>query len=85
MIFNKGWVSICGNIKFYYYSEEDIVNFFPVNRAKENRQELTDTFSIEEMSVSGPEDEDDLHLVPPLPVYKKFGCCGAQTDKCIIM
>ncbi|XP_065167471.1 uncharacterized protein [Atheta coriaria] len=59
-------------------SEEDIVNFFPLSR-KESRvhQELTDTFSIEEMSISGDEDdEEDLHLVPPQAVYKKFACCS---------
>ncbi|KAH0809974.1 hypothetical protein GEV33_012815 [Tenebrio molitor] len=57
-------------------SEEDIVNFFPLSR-KESRihQELTDTFSIEEMSISGDdEEEEDLHLVPPQTVYKKFAC-----------
>ncbi|CAH0550961.1 unnamed protein product [Brassicogethes aeneus] len=46
-------------------SEEDIVNFFPLSR-KESRvhHELTDTFSIEEMSISGDdeEEEDELHL-----------------------
>lgn len=69
-------------------SEEDVVNFFPISRAKDPRQqELTDTFSIEEMSVSGgeEEEEEDLHLVPPTPVYKRFGCCGVQTDRCSLM
>ncbi|XP_076257485.1 uncharacterized protein LOC143194720 isoform X2 [Rhynchophorus ferrugineus] len=66
-------------------SEEDIVNFFPLSR-KESRihQELTDTFSIEEMSISGDEDdEEDLHLVPPQTVYKRFGCCTFSF--CVIM
>lgn len=62
--------------KVHFFSEEDIVNFFPLSR-KESRthQELTDTFSIEEMSISGDEEEDDLHLVPPQTTYKRFGCC----------
>ncbi|CAH1995871.1 unnamed protein product [Acanthoscelides obtectus] len=58
-------------------SEEDIVNFFPLSR-KETRihQELTDTFSIEEMSISGDdEEEEDLHLVPPQTNYRRFKCC----------
>ncbi|KAJ3648869.1 hypothetical protein Zmor_020638 [Zophobas morio] len=66
-------------------SEEDIVNFFPLSR-KESRihQELTDTFSIEEMSISGDdEEEEDLHLVPPQTVYKKFACCPFSF--CVIM
>lgn len=47
-------------------------------------QELTDTFSIEEMSISGDdEEEEDLHLVPPQTVYKKFGCCPMSI--CVIM
>lgn len=67
------------------FSEEDIVNFFPLSR-KESKahQELTDTFSIEEMSISGDdEEEEDLHLVPPQTVYKKFGCCPMSF--CVIM
>ncbi|XP_017769464.1 PREDICTED: uncharacterized protein LOC108557465 [Nicrophorus vespilloides] len=66
-------------------SEEDIVNFFPLSR-KESRvhQELTDTFSIEEMSISGDdEEEEDLHLVPPQTVYKKFACCSFTL--CVIL
>ncbi|XP_019866906.1 uncharacterized protein LOC109595912 [Aethina tumida] len=66
-------------------SEEDIVNFFPLSR-KESRvhQELTDTFSIEEMSISGDdEEEDELNLVPPSKIYKKFGCCPFSF--CVIM
>ncbi|XP_018329666.1 uncharacterized protein LOC108740010 [Agrilus planipennis] len=56
-------------------SEEDIVNFFPLSRKESRKEELTDTFSIEEMSISGDEEEEDLHLVPPQPVYKNFRCC----------
>lgn len=61
------------------FSEEDIANFFPLSR-KESRihhQEITDTFSIEEMSISGDEEEDeeDLHLVPPQTTYKGLKCC----------
>ncbi|CAG9860677.1 unnamed protein product [Phyllotreta striolata] len=58
-------------------SEEDVANFFPHAR-KESKvhQELTDNFSIEEMSISGDEDEEeDLHLVPPTSVRKTFKCC----------
>ncbi|XP_022908166.1 uncharacterized protein [Onthophagus taurus] len=66
-------------------SEEDIVNFFPLSR-KESRvhHELTDTFSIEEMSISGDEDdEEDLHLVPPQTIYRKLTCC--PFSKCVIL
>lgn len=68
----------------FIFSEEDIVNFFPLSR-KESRlhQELTDTFSIEEMSISDDDDEEDLHLVPPQTVYKKFACCPISF--CVIM
>lgn len=72
-------------LNLIYFSEEDIVNFFPLSR-KESRvhQELTDTFSIEEMSISGDdEEEEDLHLVPPQTVYKKFACCPFTF--CVIM
>ncbi|KAL3286368.1 hypothetical protein HHI36_000875 [Cryptolaemus montrouzieri] len=59
-------------------SEEDIINFFPISR-KESRihQEISDTFSIEEMSISGGEDEDeeDLHLIPPQTDFTSFSCC----------
>lgn len=67
----------------FLFSEEDIVNFFPLSR-KESRahQELTDTFSIEEMSISGDE-EEDLHLVPPQPVYRRFACCSFPV--CVIL
>ncbi|KAJ8960180.1 hypothetical protein NQ318_003903, partial [Aromia moschata] len=71
--------------KSYGAVEEDIVNFFPLSR-KESRvhQELTDTFSIEEMSISGDdEEEEDLHLVPPQTVYKRFDCCSFSL--CVIM
>ncbi|XP_060528810.1 uncharacterized protein LOC132703512 [Cylas formicarius] len=65
-------------------SEEDIVNFFPMSRKEsKGHQELTDTFSIEEMSISGDDDEEDLHLVPPQTIYKKFGCCSFNF--CVIM
>lgn len=65
-------------------SEEDIVNFFP-NARKESKvhQELTDTFSIEEMSISGDDEEEDLHLVPPNTVYKTFKCC--MSPSCTII
>ncbi|XP_050509490.1 uncharacterized protein LOC126886582 [Diabrotica virgifera virgifera] len=61
-------------------SEEDIVNFFPQAR-KESKvhHELTDTFSIEEMSISGDDEEEDLHLVPPTTIYKTFKCCPFST------
>ncbi|XP_074036747.1 uncharacterized protein isoform X1 [Leptinotarsa decemlineata] len=65
-------------------SEEDIVNFFPLAR-KESRihHELTDTFSIEEMSISGDDEEEDLHLVPPTTFYKNIKCCSSSC--CAIM
>ncbi|CAH1114345.1 unnamed protein product [Psylliodes chrysocephalus] len=61
-------------------SEEDIANFFPQAR-KESKvhHELTDTFSIEEMSISGDDEEEDLHLVPPTTIYKTFKCCSFST------
>ncbi|XP_044746028.1 uncharacterized protein LOC123307689 [Coccinella septempunctata] len=67
-------------------SEEDIINFFPASR-KDPRvhQEISDTFSIEEMSISGGEDEDeeDLHLIPPQKNFAKFSCC--QCSSCTIV
>ncbi|XP_045470018.1 uncharacterized protein LOC123677503 [Harmonia axyridis] len=63
-------------------SEEDIINFFPAAR-KEPRvhQEISDTFSIEEMSISGAEDEDeeDLHLIPPQQNFSKISCCRCSS------
>lgn len=71
----------------FYTSEEDIVNFFPLSRKESkahHHQELTDTFSIEEMSISGDdEEEEDLHLVPPQTVYRKFGCC--PFNMCVLL
>ncbi|KAK9878544.1 hypothetical protein WA026_022441 [Henosepilachna vigintioctopunctata] len=62
-------------------SEEDIINFFPVSR-KETRvhQEISDTFSIEEMSISGEDDDDeeDLHLIPPQTTISSFSCCKCE-------
>lgn len=56
-------------------SEEDI-NFFPV-KMRDGRQELSDTFSIENLPLSGgEEDEDDLDLLPPQKPHRKWGCCG---------
>lgn len=41
------------------------------------------------MSISGGEDEDeedDLHLVPPTPLNRRFECCmSLPTEKCSIM
>uniref|UniRef100_A0A1B6MUG5 Uncharacterized protein n=1 Tax=Graphocephala atropunctata TaxID=36148 RepID=A0A1B6MUG5_9HEMI len=54
-------------------SDEDI-NFFPVSRMRDGKQELTDTFSIEDFEVT-PE-EDDLDLLPPKPLDRRLLCCG---------
>lgn len=62
-------------------SDEDI-HFFPIKPPI--KQELTDTFSIEEYQVSP--DEDDLNLLPPLPAYQKFTfCCFSINPKCSIL
>lgn len=77
-------------LRLRFYSEEDVANFFPIARAKEvhKHQDLTDTFSIEELSISGDDDEDDLHLVPPAPLRRSYECCklpSAGTEKCSVM
>ena len=62
-------------------SDEDI-HFFPIKPPI--RQELTDTFSIEEYQVSP--DEDDLNLLPPLPTYQRLSlCCFSFNPKCVIL
>ncbi|XP_047000243.1 protein FAM219A [Schistocerca americana] len=64
-------------------SDEDI-NFFPLSRMKDGKQELTDTFSIEDFDVSP--DEDDLNLLPPKPMYQRCICCVIPADwKCNII
>ncbi|CAB3385136.1 Hypothetical predicted protein [Cloeon dipterum] len=57
-------------------SDEDLpVNFFPSTKDKTaTRQELTDTFSIEEMEMS-PEEDEDLNLEPPKQI-KSSWCCA---------
>lgn len=62
-------------------SDEDI-HFFPVKSPV--KQELTDTFSIEEYQVSP--DEDDLNLLPPQPIYQRFSfCCFSIHPKCSLL
>ncbi|XP_066995093.1 protein FAM219A isoform X2 [Anabrus simplex] len=64
-------------------SDEDI-NFFPLSRIKDGKQELTDTFSIEDFELSP--DEDDLNLLPPKPMYQRCVCCVVPVDwRCILM
>ena len=85
LIRNEEETCVVSTTIYFCSSEEDIVNFFPLSR-KESRihHELTDTFSIEEMSISGDEDEEeDLHLVPPQTIYRKFSCCPFTL--CVIM
>jgi len=51
---------------------------------KDGKQELTDTFSIEDFEVSP--DEDDLNLLPPKPMYQRCVCCIIPIDwKCTLM
>ncbi|XP_075216883.1 uncharacterized protein LOC142322092 [Lycorma delicatula] len=67
-------------------SEEDI-NFFPASRLRDSsKQELTDTFSIEEFEVT-PDDEDDLDLLPPKSMSQRLLCCNLPlpTWKCVIL
>ncbi|XP_023712198.1 protein FAM219A isoform X4 [Cryptotermes secundus] len=64
-------------------SDEDL-NFFPLSRMKDGKQELTDTFSIEDFEVSP--DEDDLNLLPPKPMYQRCICCIIPVDwKCTLL
>lgn len=65
-------------------SDEDI-HFFPLSKSKAPvKQELTDTFSIEEFQVSP--DEDDLNLLPPKPTYQRLSfCCYSVDSKCSIL
>ena len=73
LIFSRSYTHILYQLIFY--SEEDI-NFFPV-KMRDGRQELSDTFSIENLPLSGgEEDEDDLDLLPPQKSHRKWGCCG---------
>lgn len=67
------------------FSEEDI-NFFPASRLRDGKQELTDTFSIEEFEVT-PDDEDDLDLLPPKSMNHRTLCCNLSlsTWKCTIL
>nr|CAD7262826.1 unnamed protein product [Timema shepardi] len=63
---------------------DDDINFFPLSRIKDGKQELTDTFSIEDFEVSP--DEDDLNLLPPKPMYHRWMCCIVPANwKCVIM
>ncbi|XP_063225344.1 protein FAM219A [Bacillus rossius redtenbacheri] len=63
---------------------DDDVNFFPLARIKDGKQELTDTFSIEALDVSP--DEDDLDLLPPQPVYERRLCCVVPSGwRCVLI
>lgn len=66
-------------------SDEDIpVHFFPAAKERLGRQELSDTFSIEELELSP--DEDDLNLVPPKQMYHRWACCAIPVDwRCTIL
>ncbi|KAF4521919.1 hypothetical protein B566_EDAN007474 [Ephemera danica] len=65
--------------------DEDIpVHFFPAAKERLGRQELSDTFSIEELELSP--DEDDLNLVPPKQMYHRWACCAIPVDwRCAIL
>lgn len=66
-----------------FCSEEDI-NFFPLSRQREGKQELTDTFSVEDFEVT-PE-EDDLDLLPPEKLGRRLLCCGLPLNwSCVIL
>lgn len=45
-----------------------------MSRVRDGKQELTDTFSIEDFEVT-PE-EEDLDLLPPKPMDRRILCCG---------
>ncbi|RZF41559.1 hypothetical protein LSTR_LSTR000273 [Laodelphax striatellus] len=62
--------------------ESEELDFFPVLRARDSKQELTDTFSIEDFELT-PE-EDDLDLLPPKTMSL---CCNCRsyTFKCEIL
>ncbi|XP_059489945.1 protein FAM219A [Neocloeon triangulifer] len=68
-------------------SDDDLpVNFFPSAKDKAARQELTDTFSIEEMEMS-PEEDEDLNLEPPKQALNNWCCFQMPTIdwKCHIL
>lgn len=71
---------------FHYYSDEDLpVNFFPSTKDKAVKQELTDTFSIEEMDMS-PDEDEDLNLEPPKQIKRHWCCLQVPADwKCQIL
>lgn len=71
------------------FSSGDETTLFPVSRCKDNgkhKQDLTDTFSIEEMEMSEEGSEDSLHLGPKnftdsqTRTYTPNGCfnCNCQ-------
>lgn len=52
---------------FFLFSEEELSFFPPAKRGV-----ITDNLSVDNMSLSG--EEDDLHLTPPRPLSKKCPC-----------
>lgn len=68
------------------FSDEDLpVNFFPSSKDKAVKQELTDTFSIEEMDMS-PDEDEDLNLEPPKQIKRRWCCLQVPADwKCQIL
>ncbi|XP_039277264.1 protein FAM219A [Nilaparvata lugens] len=56
--------------------ESEELDFFPVSRTRDSKQELTDTFSIEDFELT-PE-EDDLDLRPPKTMNL---CCNCRNYK----
>lgn len=68
----------------FFFSSDEETNFFPLSRMRDGKQELTDTFSIEEFELSP--DEDDLNLLPPKPMYQQCACCVIPVDwSCTVM
>lgn len=76
-------------------SDDDVTSFFPIkNKAK--KQDLSDTFSIQEMTIESDTDDSEtqyLELLPPTPSQRAFEkllicvCCENERhkSKCVIL
>lgn len=74
-----------------FFSSGDETTLFPISRCKDrekHKQELTDTFSIEEMEMSEEGSEDSLHLGPtkvPNPHTRTYTPTGCFNCHCQIL